>query len=501
MALTTEDILLYKNLKGLGNVTAFKLCDYALLNNINLNSNEDFLNFYNLAKDKKIARAMKDYSMNDIMEAKELAEEIIENSKLMDINVISYYDNLFPENLKKFTNNGKEAQPLILYYKGDIKNALNRKAVTIIGTREITSEGIISGEYISKKMADNDFNIVSGLAVGCDTVAHKGALKSNNGMTTAFLAHGLDIIYPKENTKLASEIVERNGVLISEYPIGTGVRGNYLVERDRLQAGMSDATIVIQTGIKGGTMHAVNTTLENNKPLYAINYKDKELLNHEKIQGNLMLFKKNEAIPLTSSNLNDIIISIKNTDIVANSNKNSFDLFDNVEDQNSNDIKCVIFDLDQTLVDTSKLESLRNNRQWKDIPNRLNECFLYDDMKIVFNKIINKGIKIAIVTSSPGIYAKQILEYFDLKYDLLVAYHDVKNKKPHAEPMLKVINELNILPENIISFGDRDIDIISSNNANIKSVACTWGAKDINSLKASNPNILIYKPNEILNTI
>lgn len=485
MALNTKDILTYKNLNGLGNVTAFKLCEYALLNNINITSIEDFLYFYNIAKEKKIARAMKEYTINDIIEANNSAEEIINNSELMGIRVISYYDSLFPNNLKKFTNNGKEAQPLILYYKGNLENIINKKSVTIIGTREVTKEGIQSGEYVAYEFAEAGFNVVSGLAIGCDTVAHNGALKSSIGTTTAFLAHGLDSIYPKENKKLADEILDKQGLLISEYPIGTTVRGNFLVERDRLQAGLSDATVVIQTGIKGGTMHAVNTTIENNKPLYVISYKDNDLLKHEKNQGNLKLLQENKAIALTSKNLFDVINTIKSNTIKDIKSNDLIDLF-SVNTLNIN-YKCVIFDLDQTLVDSSKLEPLRNNRQWKEIPNKIHEASLYTGIKNTLEQIHNRNIKIAIVTNSPSSYAKQILEYFDLKYDLLIGYHDVQKRKPNADPMLKVLDYFNLKPNEVISFGDRDIDIMSSNSANIKSIACGWGTSDWDTLKKSSP--------------
>lgn len=499
MALNTNQILTFKNLKGLGNVTAFKLCEYAILNNIVLNSNEDLFNFYNSAKDKKMARAMKDYTINDIIEAKNIAEEIIDNSKLIDINVVSYYDDIFPNNLKKIINNNKEVQPLILYYKGNISNILNRKAITIIGTREVTKEGVLSGDYIAKRMADEGFNIVSGLAIGCDTVAHKGALKSNIGTTTAFLAHGLDTIYPKENKMLAEEIIEKQGVLFSEYPIGTHLRGNFLVERDRLQAGLSDATLVIQTGIKGGTMHAVSTTIENKKPLYAVSYKNENLLKHEKVQGNIMLIEENKAIAVTSKNLKEVVNTINSYDKTDIKNNISHDLF---SDHSLKDkIKCVIFDLDQTLVDTSKLESLRNNRSWNEISNRIHESKLYDDIKIILNQISSRNIKIAIVTSSPSSYAKQILEYFDLKYDYLLGYHDVKKRKPDPEPMLNVLDHYNLKSNEVISFGDRDIDIISSNSANIKSIACCWGTSDRKSLEINDPFDIIDDSKSILKFI
>ena len=125
------------------------------------------------------------------------------------------------------------------------------------------------------------------------------------------MAHGLHTIYPKENTELAEDIVNKGGVLISEYFIGTGALPNYFVERDRLQAGLSIATIVIQTGIIGGTMHAVNATLESNKILSAVNYKSN--LFSEKVLGNNMLIEEKNAFPLKSDNYNQLLELIKNT--------------------------------------------------------------------------------------------------------------------------------------------------------------------------------------------
>ncbi|KUF41651.1 hypothetical protein AS361_17500 [Myroides marinus] len=328
MALTTFNILSFLQLPGLGRISAFRLAEYALDNNISIDTTQEYLDFYNMCKENKVARALKDCSLNDIIDAKKIAQEIIDNSTTLGIKITSYYEDNFPINLKNFVNKGKQACPIILYYKGDINKLNNHKAVTIIGTREILPDGQVSGEYIAKKFADCHFNIVSGLALGCDSTAHLGALKSDNGFTTAILAHGLDTVYPKENTSLVDKILKKGGVLLSEYPVGTSVRGNQLVERDRLQAGLGDATIVIHTGINGGTMHAVGTTIENNKPLFTIAYKSLHMNNHEKVQGNLLLQNEKGAIPLTSSNLMANIEMLKANRIKDSLTNKQISLFD-----------------------------------------------------------------------------------------------------------------------------------------------------------------------------
>jgi len=199
----------------------------------------------------------------------------------------------------------------MLYIKGNTGYLSNPKGIAIIGTREPTSEGKQAGAYFSEIFAEKGYNIISGLAIGCDTLAHQGAL-NKKGITTAFLAHGLDQkIYPKENTKLAEQIIDGGGMLISEYPVGTQLMTNRLVERDRLQSGLANATLVIQTGIKGGTMHAVNATLTNKKPLFAIQFKGDSLM-HDKVQGNIKLINEGKANVLNSGNLNDAFSIIEN---------------------------------------------------------------------------------------------------------------------------------------------------------------------------------------------
>jgi DNA processing protein len=200
---------------------------------------------------------------------------------------------------------------LILFYRGNIK-VLQMPGIAIIGTREPTEAGTQAGIYFAEKFAEQGFNIVSGLAIGCDTTGHQGALNVK-GATTAFLANGLDweSIYPKENLELAKNIVESGGLLLSEYPVGQ--RGNRytLVERDRLQAGLSYATIVIQTGLRGGTMHAVNATLKARKPLFMIKYKNMDGQVGGKAEGNKKFLEEGKAHALTSGSFEDALAVIR----------------------------------------------------------------------------------------------------------------------------------------------------------------------------------------------
>jgi DNA processing protein len=307
MEITVEQLISFLQLPGIGNAKVFTLANYINEQKIKLSNDAEMLELLKLCIAEKIIKGIpkEGYSISDLIKATNTAKRIVNESNRQGIKVVSYYDSTYPQNLRKIINiNNNNCSPLILYIKGNIDTLSNPKGIAIIGTREPTTEGKQAGIYFSELFSEKGYNIISGLALGCDTFAHQGAL-NKKGITTAFLAHGLDQkIYPKDNTKLAEQIIDSGGMLISEYPIGTQLMANRLVERDRLQSGLANATLVIQTGIKGGTMHAVNATISNKKPLFAIQFKGETLM-QDKVQGNIQLINNGKANVLNSGNVND----------------------------------------------------------------------------------------------------------------------------------------------------------------------------------------------------
>lgn len=283
-------------LKGFGPKSVLKIAKGAK----NVETPEELYKYMSNLKDKKC----KEITLDEILNKYDEVADLILRSKEENIGMIGYYDTDFPKILRNCVDeNGNPAPPLILYYKGNL-DILKLPGVAIIGTREPTPNGVKAGRYFSGILAEHGFNIISGLAIGCDTSAHEGALMSN-GVTTAFLAHGLDwaSIYPKENLELAKRIVDKGGILLSEYSIDNKINRYQLVARDRLQAGLANGTIVIQTGEKGGTMHAVNATIQAGKPLFAVEYIKNEDLKDEKVYGNIVLLTKEKALPINSKNI------------------------------------------------------------------------------------------------------------------------------------------------------------------------------------------------------
>ena len=309
--LTTLQVIALSLLDRVGNKTVMRIGEVLDEKQITISTPNDMFDFLVMAKERKLVPRLPEFTSEDVAQKFVIAQRIINESEAAGIHAVSYQDADYPKQLlKTIDEKGNPSAPIILYYKGDISTA-SLPGFAIIGTREPTSEGERSGEFLAGEFAKRGFNIVSGLAIGCDTCAHQGALKVN-GKTTAFLAHGLTTVYPPQNEELSKRIVENGGLLMSEYPIGTSLSPYNLVARDRLQAGLAMATLVIQTGEKGGTMHAALTTLKANKPLYVVQFKDSDTNNHEKCLGNAFLVKRGAKYISGSDNLDEISERVKN---------------------------------------------------------------------------------------------------------------------------------------------------------------------------------------------
>jgi DNA processing protein len=178
-------------------------------------------------------------------------------------------------------------RPEVLYVKGNLRP--DRRYVACIGTRSPTAFGETGTRHLVAMLRDRNWCIVSGLAVGIDTIAHQTALLGNvRSPTVAVLANGLDTTYPKSNTRLASAILSYGGALVSEQPFGAGANQRNLVQRDRLQSGLAAGTVVLQTALVGGSMHTVRFTLLQGRLLFASSPQG-EVADESQSRGNVAL--------------------------------------------------------------------------------------------------------------------------------------------------------------------------------------------------------------------
>ncbi len=257
-----------------------------------MNSNIS-LKLYNLIKTgviKTNAHFWKSFYNEDYINTFPCGLQTVEQElKDKDINVISVFDNTFPVVGVKLKNSER---PFFFAYRGDI-TLLNNvdKNVAVIGVLTPTNEIVEREEKVVKSLIEKGYNIVSGLAKGCDTVAHIESIK-NNVKTIAFLPSTIENIYPKENIGLANEIINSVGLVVSEYvsePKNKYENVKRFIERDRLQALYSKAVVLIASYRKNegdsGSRHAFEKAKE---------YGKKRLVMYRESDSNDLMFGLNK---------------------------------------------------------------------------------------------------------------------------------------------------------------------------------------------------------------
>lgn len=309
MALTKEQILITLYLPEFGRSQALGLIRYASKNNPSITTDKELMELIDAAFDEGYVKDIPEYYLSDFTRCRAKAERIMEECTKQRIGITAYDDEDFPKQFRSLISRGKETCPVLLYYKGDIKKVCSLPGIAVIGTRRVTKEGYADGEYFARSLAQSGCSIVSGLAVGADTAAHNGALFAR-GVTTAITAFGLSVM-PNNNAYLLRQIVAEGGLLLSEYAPGVQESSTTLVERDRLQAGLADALLLVQSDDKkGGSMHAVRTALENRKPVFAIDYRNTRIARHPMVGGNIRLIEEGKAVPVDRQSLQKIIETV-----------------------------------------------------------------------------------------------------------------------------------------------------------------------------------------------
>ncbi|MFO7790030.1 MAG: DNA-processing protein DprA [Bacteroidota bacterium] len=197
--------------------------------------------------------------------ALERAEKELRFMEANDVNYAFFTDKAYPKKLSNCAD-----APLILYYIGDL-SAINDKAVAVVGTRNATARGKESTNRIIKALPEAGVSpvIVSGLAYGIDVEAHKAAIE-HDLKTWAVFGHGFDIIYPVAHSGIAKKIVKNGGALISEFHSTARRDPKNFVRRNRIIAGLSDATIVVESAKKGGAMVTADIANSYNRDVFAV---------------------------------------------------------------------------------------------------------------------------------------------------------------------------------------------------------------------------------------
>lgn len=196
-------------------------------------------------------------------EAAHAADQELEKLAATGAAILTYHDEAYPERLREIYD-----PPALLWTRGDAA-LLSKPALAVVGTRHPTPYGTGMAEMLSRDLALRGLIILSGMARGVDTAAHKGALAAKRP-TIAVWGTGVDVIYPKENKSLAEQIVAGGGVILSELPLGTFPAPQNFPRRNRILSGMSIGVLVIEAAEYSGTRVTARCALEQNREVYAV---------------------------------------------------------------------------------------------------------------------------------------------------------------------------------------------------------------------------------------
>ncbi len=213
--------------------------------------------------------------------------ELCEKNK---VNIVSFWDNDYPKLLKEISY-----PPVLLFVKGKLQ-AADKYGIAIVGTRHRSIYGKMVTEKFAEVFVKNGLIVISGLAYGIDTDAHLATVKSN-GVTYSVIASGIDLLSPSISVKNAERIVESGGAIISEYRCGVAANLGSFPQRNRIISGIAKATVIIESGIKGGSLITARMALNENREVFAVPGN----ISSKTSQGTNKLIKETAAIPALSA--------------------------------------------------------------------------------------------------------------------------------------------------------------------------------------------------------
>lgn len=248
----------------------------------------DIYGNFNEVQDK-IREVLTPYEFEHLQKsARQNLDQIIEGYKRDNIHIVTIYDETYPHMLKN-----TEGHPFCLYCKGNI-DLLQSDCIAIVGSRKISDYGRVVTAQFTKELVSAGFTIVSGMALGVDSVAHNTTLQ-NQGATIAVLAGGFNHIYPSANFGLYKQICA-NGLVISEYPPNAEPLSYNFPIRNRIIAGLSKGVLVTEAGLKSGSLHTSNYAVDMGREVFAIPGK----ITSSESEGTNNIIKQCQATLVTS---------------------------------------------------------------------------------------------------------------------------------------------------------------------------------------------------------
>lgn len=229
-----------------------------------LSINKPFSEIFYLPEEELITLKLSNRTVKEILfcQTNYNPDKIYDEYEKREIKFLKITDDNYPKMLREIYD-----PPALLYYKGEIQaDSVN---LAIVGSRKVTNYGVQATYDIAKYLANNQVCVVSGMAIGVDTIAHQATVDSH-GKTIAVLGCGLDQIYPSRNVQLAKKIIEEGGAIITEKPIGVPPLRYNFPQRNRIISGLSLGVIITEATEKSGSLITATSALEQNREIFAL---------------------------------------------------------------------------------------------------------------------------------------------------------------------------------------------------------------------------------------
>ena len=218
----------------------------------------------------------------------------LERAEQLNVTLLPLDHPDYPESLRQIYD-----PPPVLYVRGTLPPSSQHKAIGIVGTRNASQYALGLSLNFSKDLARAGVAIISGLALGVDSAAHKGAVQIEGGQTVAVLGSGVDVIYPRQNQRLVEEILDGHGAVVSEYRLGSGPRATNFPGRNRIISGLSKGILVVEGGLKSGALITSEYALEEGRTVFAIPGR----IGDPKAEGTLFLLKQGATLVQSAADI------------------------------------------------------------------------------------------------------------------------------------------------------------------------------------------------------
>lgn len=305
-----------------------KISDEEIIDWIQLINSENVgpITFYKLLQQYKSAKsALSNLPPKCKLFPRSEAKKEVELAKSKGIQILTINDSQYPENLKQI-----EDAPPVLYVKGNPEILNHPVSISIVGARNASINGRKLASKIAYDLTNNDVVVISGMARGIDSAAHKGAMHALNqqGPTIAVLGTGVDVIYPSENKDLYAQITTQ-GVVISEFALGTEPQANNFPRRNRIVSALSSGTLVVEATLHSGSLITSRLALEQGKDIFAIPGSP----NDDRSQGPNQLIKDGAILVENANDIINILSVNNNHQIKSYTNKYKENLKENLFDK------------------------------------------------------------------------------------------------------------------------------------------------------------------------